>query len=679
MNKTFKKVLSVVLSLAMIVTSITVYNTTAKADVTEVVVTATKRDNYDGIDASWTTPDVEFATLGCYLNKSGEEAFDEAHYATASNDHCWSKINNTEARTTLDTVVRTDDSSLKITNGGDYVIVVRYYDADGNVVAQGTSNVITYAEYVTENKTLNLTVVDKEKGAITGGGPRFNWDLVSGAVKYRIDALKADGTSVKNWSLGENVKTLYYWGSDVKVETVGAATYTLRVRALDSDGNVITEESITDVPAYIHVNATLGVAYGPGTATLKWKAITYATTYKVTVGSTVNDVTTTSVTVDVEENVEYAAKVQAFDANGDEITITNNTTTVKYVPETAPDDNKITNVDTSSWTKLAVKKGTVESEYYINSAHGLSTDTWFGIYAPHSDASYHNREEACNIPDGVAAFEFKDSNVTAIWVNQRKYEKGSNVFTMRNDQAEISVDALPVGQNVITLVYSDGTMKTFAIKTVATIKINGEEIQKVEEVTDYTLPTEAAYGYYCDGKMYKSGSTVTVKTSMNFTAVKTLSVSISKGAGIRIDGTSGIRFKATVSTNNEEALKSDAITEGMLITASDIRNGADLTLDSKYQKIEITNSGWYKDEVGTYCGSIINIAEGNYARAFVARSYVIINYENSPSEVIYSTSHSEDRSVAQVAKAVQGSEEYSTLTGTPKDWIDKYASKYVAQ
>ena len=32
MNKTLKKILSVVLTLAMIVTSITVYNTTAKAE-----------------------------------------------------------------------------------------------------------------------------------------------------------------------------------------------------------------------------------------------------------------------------------------------------------------------------------------------------------------------------------------------------------------------------------------------------------------------------------------------------------------------------------------------------------------------------------------------------------------------------------------------------------------------
>ena len=44
MNKTFKKVLSVALSLAMVLTSITVYNTTTKAD-GEVEVTASVVNN----------------------------------------------------------------------------------------------------------------------------------------------------------------------------------------------------------------------------------------------------------------------------------------------------------------------------------------------------------------------------------------------------------------------------------------------------------------------------------------------------------------------------------------------------------------------------------------------------------------------------------------------------------
>ena len=210
------------------------------------------------------------------------------------------------------------------------------------------------------------------------------------------------------------------------------------------------------------------------------------------------------------------------------------------------------------------------------------------------------------------------------------------------------------------------------------VSIDGAETTSVAEGDTFTLSTEATYGYYCDGKMYKPGAKVTVASDMAFTSVKNLSVSISKGAGIRIDGTSGIRFKATVTTDNTAALESNAITEGMLITTSDIRDGKALGIDSDYTKVNVVNSGWYNNEVGSYCGSVINIAESNYAREFVARSYVIINYEDGTSRVEYSENHSEDRSIAQIAKAIQDSEEYGSLTGTPKKWVDIYATKYVA-
>ena len=58
--KRMKKVLSIVLSLAMILTSITVYNTkTAKAengDITEFEVKATKNEQNLTMDASWSVP-----------------------------------------------------------------------------------------------------------------------------------------------------------------------------------------------------------------------------------------------------------------------------------------------------------------------------------------------------------------------------------------------------------------------------------------------------------------------------------------------------------------------------------------------------------------------------------------------------------------------------------------------
>ena len=163
----------------------------------------------------------------------------------------------------------------------------------------------------------------------------------------------------------------------------------------------------------------------------------------------------------------------------------------------------------------------------------------------------------------------------------------------------------------------------------------------------------AAYGYYCDGKMYKPETTVGATNGMAFTSVDELSVAMANGAGIRYQGTAGIRFQATVSSDNMEAVNSDAIKEGTLITANDIYEAHDSKLDltSGYTLINIENSGWYKTE-GTYCGSICNIIESNYIRNFTARAYVTVNYEDGTSITVYS-SMGPVRTISGVAAAVK--------------------------
>lgn len=107
MNKTLKKILSVVLTLAMIVTSITVYNTTAKAEEEEtpnIEVTASVENNM--INAKWSQPDVEFATLAYFINEADNIQLDSAHWAKAANGWCWTQANPTEKRTALDTVAK---------------------------------------------------------------------------------------------------------------------------------------------------------------------------------------------------------------------------------------------------------------------------------------------------------------------------------------------------------------------------------------------------------------------------------------------------------------------------------------------------------------------------------------------------------------------------------------------
>ncbi len=192
------------------------------------------------------------------------------------------------------------------------------------------------------------------------------------------------------------------------------------------------------------------------------------------------------------------------------------------------------------------------------------------------------------------------------------------------------------------------------IKTIYyNISIDGVE-ESIEEGEMYTLPDDAEYGYYYDGKMYAPNSKVEIIEDMAFTAVNELSVSMANGAGIRYAGSAGIRFQASVASDNMDAVASDAITEGTLITANDIyeAKGTPLTLTSDYTKLDVKNSGWFKGEVGTYCGSICDVVESNYIRNFTARAYVTVNYENADAVTVYS-SMGPVRSISQVAAAVK--------------------------
>lgn len=201
------------------------------------------------------------------------------------------------------------------------------------------------------------------------------------------------------------------------------------------------------------------------------------------------------------------------------------------------------------------------------------------------------------------------------------------------------------------------------------------------EVTDgkITLPTEAGYGYYCEGNMYKAGAEVEVTADMTFTAVNELSVSFAYGAGIRLvddeDG-AGIRFQATVASDNMTAVASDAIKEGMLLTANDIYEtlgNSTLDLTSAYTFKTLENVGWYNDTVGTYCGSMVKIIESNYIRKFIARAYVTITYTDGEKLTIYSTGISEARSIQNVAEAIKNAG-YPNIAAEFIPTIDKFAA-----
>ena len=67
---------------------------------------------------------------------------------------------------------------------------------------------------------------------------------------------------------------------------------------------------------------------------------------------------------------------------------------------------------------------------------------------------------------------------------------------------------------------------------------------------------------------------------MTFTSVNKLDLTITNGVSIRlVTGETGLRYKATITSDNNEAINSDAIQEGILITTRDNYNGSDSNIE----------------------------------------------------------------------------------------------------
>lgn len=777
-----KKVLSIVLSLAMILTSITVYNTkTTKADDADsatpvgVEVTASVVNNM--INVSWSQPDVEFASLAYFINYADNNIkLDSAHWAKAANGWCWTAVNPTEKRTEISSITKSNDNSIKVLEGGTFVITVQYLDAEGNVVATGTSNAVT-TEKLT-NTDLNLKVERYETGKAYLG-----WSIIGGAEKYEVynadtnELMKTVNNGTDKWT-------------DVAIKQ--GVTYNLVVKAIDENGEKIAITNNTTTAYQANTNMSLAVSYNGNVATLTWTKITNVSKYKVYDGD--DEIAELDANVkeyvmsDLVENVEHNITIKAFDEAGNEITITNNTKTVVYsTTSKAPTEHTKADFSNSLWTTLSTKAGTVDNTYSINSDNTLSTGVWYGIYAPHSKAAYHGERTACILSDDAASFTFQQRNVTSAWINGNEYANPSNALNCQGDCTEISTEYLNAGINVITLVLSDGTYINFGIKVAEPLGVdataeatqdtidpstvtewkqmngttaNGSKVYKDSTVTtstdggfdgcyaansspkwnisdimnekpvfgvvrgntdsviidgteyinakdarstkvyigndciyvdstlldapagetqyhmitltggtaltfilkvvgpekknEYTVTVDneattveegennytfgsAEYGYFDvnNNVIYKSGTTITVTENMEFTSINTLSIEATKGVGIRFADSSGLRFKATITTDNKTALNSDAITEGFLITTNDIYtenrfNGKVLTVENKPED----GKKWFNDEEGTYCSSVVNIVD--YTRKFVAKAYVTINYVNADAETLES-------------------------------------------
>lgn len=209
-----------------------------------------------------------------------------------------------------------------------------------------------------------------------------------------------------------------------------------------------------------------------------------------------------------------------------------------------------------------------------------------------------------------------------------------------------------------------------------------ETATEVEEGSTYTFG-DNAQGYYdkTNSVAYASGEKITVNSDITVTSIK-LNVAMQKGASVRLATPTGLRFQTVITSGNDIAasdiLNKDFVTTGTLITTFDLfsANGNVLNKDSKYTNLDIANSGWYNDEVGKFCGSIIKIKTGNYEKKFVGVGYATITYHNGDKYSIYADVNETDnaRSIYYVANAVKEAG-YKNCDAAQKAIIDKYLAK----
>lgn len=227
------------------------------------------------------------------------------------------------------------------------------------------------------------------------------------------------------------------------------------------------------------------------------------------------------------------------------------------------------------------------------------------------------------------------------------------------------------------------------------ITLDGKKITDISYGNTYKLSNNEQGYYDVDKKVaYAPETVITVKSDMNLMSID-LNVEMQNGASIRFKDPTGLRFQTKITSNNNLSLNEilnngTVIKTGTIITTSTIlgENGVvndEFVKDNSKLKLDITNSGWYGNTVGTFCGSIVNIAESNYTTDFVGVGYVTIKYtnDNVKPKTIYASSNN-IRSVATVAKNIindtttteryEGKTYYEYLQGKGLSAIvDKYA------
>ena len=95
--------------------------------------------------------------------------------------------------------------------------------------------------------------------------------------------------------------------------------------------------------------------------------------------------------------------------------------------------------------------------------------------------------------------------------------------------------------------------------------------------------------------------------------------------------------------------------------------------------LDIKNKGWYNNETGSYCASLVKIVEANYTRTFVTRAYIKVTSNNGV-DYVYSQDNGDEysKSVIRTIKGIANSifedkNEFDKYSDEEQSLIKKFA------
>ena len=572
LNKTFKKVLSVVLALAMVVTSITVYNTTAKA--------ATGFENVNGIanadgtiTVTMTKPDnwtmIEAYILEGEHDENAEVTADDA--AISKNEGGWNW--NTQGQQ-YGGVNNNADNILKNAKGDVIkeettytVILIAYTAADVEITAENRKDYLGTKDKEVDRVAVTVTVPKSEE-AVTGQTVPF------GEVYFDDkDAL---------W---------VFWNDKDSVQ--GASTYMSYI----VEGETTAEEYVRNAKDYPR----------QGLAGYCWStAGTNGSGDKRFDAATTNNDSENTLTLSPKGT--YTVIVDAYNAKG--VLVGSGSYVIKPKEDVEP-------VDPSTLEKVTFTSGTK-----FNSA----TTIW-AEWADVEGAPYYKSYIVEGTDVDAISYERKTADYAStggyVWSVQNN-NKGmlqshcDNIKT--NNAGTLTVDNTKTYTVIVDAYAEDGTWVATGSAVVAPIvtydvTVDGEVVASVEAGNTYTLGGNAQ-GYTDGTTNYKAGTAITVTDNMSFTSIN-INLKV-VGASIRKDPL-GIRFKTTV-TGKDSAV---GVKYGTRIGSADIPELEDL---------HITTETWATDD--SYIAALVGFNANQVNAAIYAKGYAVVPYSDG-TEVEY--------------------------------------------